>query len=320
MTSLWFVVPAHGRLELSRICLRQLRRTCDALAENGIKATAVVVADDGNLETAREVGFGTVERDNQFVSRRFNDGVQAAFDPYNPAPGGESGLGRYEVIGSREYRGNGRGSVFEAKIPPGPERRAVLRGDIRLLSRVTATIPPGALTMPDNSQPADYVVMIGSDDWVDWRILLNLPEPDEIVGFQYCSFVREDGIEMTKTFLDYVGGCGIRIYPRPVMASAGFRPADEALRRGCDTSIRNNLLDADANLRIMHVVTDPRQIVDWKTPGQQLNDYRQIRARHSRKASVSDPFEDLADVFPAEALEEMQDHYHKRGAEMLLTR
>ena len=29
MSSLWFVVPAHGRLELAAICLRQLRRTCD---------------------------------------------------------------------------------------------------------------------------------------------------------------------------------------------------------------------------------------------------------------------------------------------------
>lgn len=87
MPSLWFVVPAHGRVELARICLRQLRRTCDALTAEGIEASAVIVADDENLDTARELGFGTVERDNTFVSRRFNDGLQLACDPaFNPRP------------------------------------------------------------------------------------------------------------------------------------------------------------------------------------------------------------------------------------------
>jgi hypothetical protein len=36
MSSLMFVVPVHGRLQLASICLRQLRRTCDALIDNGI--------------------------------------------------------------------------------------------------------------------------------------------------------------------------------------------------------------------------------------------------------------------------------------------
>ena len=52
--SLWFCVPAHGRYELTRICLEQLRRTCDALP---YEATAVVIADDENLHTAYELGF-----------------------------------------------------------------------------------------------------------------------------------------------------------------------------------------------------------------------------------------------------------------------
>jgi hypothetical protein len=87
MPSLWFVVPAHGRVELSRICFRQLRRTCDALAGAGIEATAVVIACDENLDTARELGFATVERNNEFLSARFNDGIQAALDPeWNPRP------------------------------------------------------------------------------------------------------------------------------------------------------------------------------------------------------------------------------------------
>lgn len=87
MTSLWFVMPAHGRAELTAICLRQLRRTCDALYEHGVDATAVVVGDDENLETADLLGFGTVKRDNRFLARKFNDGLQLACDPrFNPSP------------------------------------------------------------------------------------------------------------------------------------------------------------------------------------------------------------------------------------------
>lgn len=78
MRTLWFIVPAHGRLQIAEVCFRQLRRTCDALGERGILASAVVVADDENLELARAQGFGTVERDNSQLGRRINDGYELA--------------------------------------------------------------------------------------------------------------------------------------------------------------------------------------------------------------------------------------------------
>lgn len=87
MPSLWFVVPAHGRAKLARICLTQLRRTCDALCSEGVAATAVIIADDENLDTARDLGFATVRRANDFVSRKFNDGMQLALDErFNAQP------------------------------------------------------------------------------------------------------------------------------------------------------------------------------------------------------------------------------------------
>lgn len=76
--SIFFLVPTHGRLELTAICLRQLRRTCDSLDAEGLHASAVVVACDENLDIARELGFGTVERDNDLLGRRWNDAYQAA--------------------------------------------------------------------------------------------------------------------------------------------------------------------------------------------------------------------------------------------------
>lgn len=241
MPSLWFCVPVYGRLPLARICLTQLRRTCDQLAEHGVDASAVIVADRHDLDELPDLGFATVVRDNRFVSRKFNDGIQLACDPeFNP-------------------------------------------------------------------RPVDYVVPCGSDDWVDWRLFTDLPVGGEIVAFQHMSFVREDGRELVRSKVAYRGGCGIRIYPRQLFAPLGYRPADEDRERGCDTSILTNLTIAHHHLEIDHRVTDPHQIVDWKTAGTQLNSYHEVSFRF--RGETGDPYTDLADVFDLEALEEMEAHY-----------
>lgn len=250
--ALWFVVPVHGRLDLAAICLRQLRRTCDSLTGAGIDATAVLVADAENLAglAARigqnMLGFQTVERVNDFVSDKFNDGMMLALDPrYNP-------------------------------------------------------------------RPADYVVPCGSDDWVDHRLFLNLPGPDTVVGFQRTSFVREDGREMVTLKLDYLGGAGIRIYPRELLEPLGFAPADPDRHRGCDTSILANLRRHHGDqMKVEHRYLHDAQIVDWKTPGVQLNTYASLR-RHRRAAATSDPFSVLKGVYPEDAISEMQRHYTRR--------
>lgn len=252
MLSLWFCVPVHGRLPLALICLRQLRRTCDALTEEGIEATAVVIADRENLDALPDLGFVTVERDNRFLSRRFNDGIQLACDP-----------GYTDV----------------------PDANGVTRG-----------------------APADYVVPCGSDDWVDHRIFLELPPSNTVLGFQRLSFVRPDGEEITSTSVDYVGGCGIRVYPRQVVARLGYRPADEDRVRACDTSILVNTQKAYPDVKVEHREIDPRQIVDWKSENEQVTSYESIFARF-RGDRQPDPFDVLADVYPAAALAEMQAHY-----------
>lgn len=240
-----FVVPVHGRLQLAGICLRQLRRTCDELAGAGVDATAIVVADRENLDALELelLGFGSYERDNRFLSRKFNDGIQCALD---------------------------------SRISP---------------------------------RPADYVVPFGSDDWADWRLFVDLPDAHTVVGFQRMSFVREDGREMMTATLNYPGGAGIRIYPRALLELLAFRPADEDRRRGCDTSILTNVQRWVGNrMRIEHRHLHDRQIVDWKSPAEQLNEYDAI-ASLRRASDHVEPFAELAKFYPAEAIEEMRAHY-----------
>ncbi len=246
MRKLIFVMPVHGRLGLAKICLRQLRRTCEALLEREVIASAIVVSDPYSLAVLEPEnhGFGWVRRNNQFTSRRFNDGIQLATDPrYNPAP-------------------------------------------------------------------ADFVVPFGSDDWVDHRLFSEpLPESHQIFGFKHMSFVREDGREISAAYLDYDGGCGIRIIPRELVAPLGYRPADEDRERGCDTSILLNLKRRHGDtLEIKHWDAPSQYIVDWKSPGEQLNQYEAVKRLHHMEAT-EDPFGALATYYPDDALNEMRSYY-----------
>jgi hypothetical protein len=65
--------------------------------------------------------------------------------------------GEYQVVGTREYRGHKPGERFEALLAPRVEQRAIARGDIKLLRRVTPSINPGSFRLPDGwlPQPAD---------------------------------------------------------------------------------------------------------------------------------------------------------------------
>lgn len=77
--TVWFVTPAWQRYEVSKLCFEQRRWLMDRLAANGIDSQCVVVADDDNLRLARRFGFQTLERDNRWLGKRFNDGIAYAY-------------------------------------------------------------------------------------------------------------------------------------------------------------------------------------------------------------------------------------------------
>jgi hypothetical protein len=243
VTTLWFVVPAHGRLELARVCLRQLRRTCDALTSEGIEASAVVIASDANLETARELGFGVIEESGA-LGRKWNHGYQLACDP--------------------------------------------------------------AL----NPRPAEYVVPIGSDDWVDPELILSAPlSQDHLTCFRRCAFVREDGRRLARLTINYPGGVGIRVIPRRFIAQADYRPADEHRRRALDTSTLNGLRRANRRMPsiVYHDLHD-LQVVDFKSASGQLNSYKScLRFTHARESQ--DVWGGLAEHYPDAAVEEVRSVY-----------
>lgn len=243
--TLWFLVPCHGRFEMARACLRQLRRTCNTLVDGGIEATAVVVADDENLDIARDIGFGTIEQENAPLGRKWNDAYQLACDPsYNP-------------------------------------------------------------------RPADFVVPIGSDDWVDPALILSAPLDENVMTcFRRAAYVREDGRKLARLTITYAGGIGIRVIPRALVAAARYRPAEEMRRRAIDTAVHTGLRKAlgAGNPRIVYHELHDLQVVDFKSPTSQLNTYKTC-LRFARSEESEDPWGELATIYPAEAIEEMQAVY-----------
>lgn len=235
---LFFVVPARGRFDKTRACLRQLARTCEELGEIGLAATAVVVADDDNLDAAKEAGFWGVRQRNYPLGRKWNDGYQCAL---------EAG--------------------------------------------------------------ADFVVPLGSDDWVDPILFTDLPEPHEIRCSRLSSVVSEDGNRISPLKVWYDGGDGVRVLPRSLLERLNGRPAEEHRDRAIDTSILRNLqrLHGGNLPPLRYFDASPWQIVDWKTTGDQLNTYEACVAY--RNEAERDTWETLKDRYPAVALEEMRTVY-----------
>lgn len=75
---LCLVSPAWRRYDVTRLALAQRAHLVGVLAERGVEAVVLVVADDGNLSIAREFGFETLERPNGQLGRKFNDGMEYA--------------------------------------------------------------------------------------------------------------------------------------------------------------------------------------------------------------------------------------------------
>lgn len=78
MKSLWFVVPAWQRYELTKVCLEQKLSVIDHLLQKDIDCSLVLVADDANLDIAKSLDFHTVVQNNDWLGRKFNDGIEYA--------------------------------------------------------------------------------------------------------------------------------------------------------------------------------------------------------------------------------------------------
>lgn len=157
---------------------------------------------------------------------------------------------------------------------------------------------------------ADYVVPIGSDDWIDPRWIFEKPlDPTVMRCARWWAAVREDGHMLAYMNTVYRGGVGIRIIPSGFLERFGWRPAIEDRSRGIDGTMLARLRhQLRHELQIDYFDLHPAQIVDWKTLGPQLTSFDRCRI-HQIGEDETEPFRALAASYSAEALEAMQEIY-----------
>lgn len=183
--SVWFITPAWGRYELTAVCLEQRKRVIDQLTAHGVEAQCVVVADDENLDIARGLGFHTFERDNEWLGRRFNDGMEYA---------GKQGADWIVPIGSDSWIH----PDYLLPLPPAGQSRtsqnyAVVESDRMAYLQVGMKNPAGPhmlhrSTFPDGFRPAKDEL----HRYIDSSTLNGLHglswEVRNIQGLQYIGF------------------------------------------------------------------------------------------------------------------------------------
>lgn len=152
---------------MTRIVLAQRAHLIGELAARGIDAHCVIVADDDNLDIAREHGFATVEMDNSDLGAKFNAGMRYACV--------EGGATHVVSIGSDDWV---HPDVFDVlPEPPYVQTRARLAlvdlptGQLSLahVSRETGSIPwivPRAMLEACSFRPIPPGKRRGMDWWL----------------------------------------------------------------------------------------------------------------------------------------------------------
>lgn len=78
MPSVCILSAAWRRFDVTRLALRQRQQLCVELAARGIRAHSLIVADDENLDIAREYGCEAIEAPNEPLGSKCNIGLKHA--------------------------------------------------------------------------------------------------------------------------------------------------------------------------------------------------------------------------------------------------
>ena len=223
---LWFITPAFQRYALAEVCFDQWKQVSAALAQHDVELRVVVVSDDENLDLARAAGFDTVERDNEWLGRRFNDGIEYACQ-------------------------NG----------------------------------------------ADWVAPVGSDSWINPEYLLPLPEAHESRRGRLLTVVRLD--RLAELYVTNIG-VGPYLYHRSQLEHCGFRPSENRISRGCDTSTWLGVADGH-DIRWDERNVDQYQHVSFRGKPH-LTKYSRLWASYGVRERY-DPWAALLEHFPGGLVE-----------------
>jgi hypothetical protein len=240
-----FVSPAWRRFDVTRLALAQRAHLCGELAGRGLETACVVVADDDNLDIAREYGFDTVEQNNDYLGRRFNDGIEHACV--------ELGADFVCVVGSDDWV---HASLFD-RLP---------------------------------ADEADSPALGSFTGAIVWRLA-----PEAITGRE-IALVDLASARLQRCRVRGQYGVIPWVFPVEALRPSGFRPVNERQQRGIDGSLLAGL-----GVRPFWVFRDPHDLcrVDFKS-STNLNTFEAITGSIGYGDVETDPWGLLERRYPAE--------------------
>ena len=135
-------------------------------------------------------------------------------------------------------------------------------------------------------------------------------------GRMVCSrrlaVVSEDGQRLGRLEIQYAGGIGIRLVPTRFLSSHGYRRLEDNRARAIDSNLMRTLGPHGQHALIVDL--HDLQIVDFKSPGENLNTYDACRIHWHGSIESTDPFGELAEVYPTAAIDDMRIVYGARQA------
>lgn len=148
---------------------------------------------------------------------------------------------------------------------------------------------------------ADWVAPIGSDTWIAPDYFDPLPEPHESRRTRLATVVRYD--RLAELFVTNIG-VGPFLYHRTQLAPTGFRPAEDALQKGIDTSTMLGVAEHH------DLVWDERNVSPYYHIGfrgkPHMTRYSALWRAYGQR-ELFNPWEVLAEHFPVDLVRRAQD-------------
>lgn len=159
-------------------------------------------------------------------------------------------------------------------------------------------------------QGADFITPLGTDNWVDPKMLAVVPSNwQQVICRRLMAIVREDGQRIAEIRVKYEGGDGIRTFNAELFRKAGGRPAADHAKRAVDTSIVERLRRlAGWQRQFRYEDIHPLQVIGFQSAEPQLNAYRDLYKAFGEHEH-SDPWRRLAEHYPLDSVDAIANHY-----------
>lgn len=168
---------------------------------------------------------------------------------------------------------------------------------------------------------AGYLMPCGSDDWVHpelvkamvaHHVALGPQKANTMVCTRASCAVAPDASELVTLHIPYNGGDGIRLMPASLLKQVAYRPAADERNRAIDGSISDKLAK-HGGVQYSYVAGDPLHIVDFKSDGTQITDYKRLAEAYTDEL-VTDVWGALGALYPANLLKAAKGMYKVRVA------